>query len=194
VTFLETDIDRDGGKIVLVAGAPQTEGEDEERIIRTARGIADLETPLPLRLGVSRGRVFSGEVGAEFRRTYTILGTTAALAARLMGKAKPGQLLTTSDTLERARSCSRRPRSSRCAKGIAEPARRSAFTPSGSRPGCRPPRSRAPVRRRSGSAPCSGRGGSRRAGFGTLVEAVGEPGTGRGSRTTSWSSAATCCN
>jgi class 3 adenylate cyclase len=104
VTFLETDIDRDGGKIVLVAGAPQTEGEDEERILSTARGIADLETPLPLRLGVSRGRVFSGEVGAEFRRTYTILGTTAALAARLMGKAKPGQLLTAPDVLERARS------------------------------------------------------------------------------------------
>src|SRR5213076_3287836 len=61
VTFLETDIDKDGGKIILVAGAPDTEGEDEERLLRTARGIADLETPLPLRIGVSRGRVFPGE-------------------------------------------------------------------------------------------------------------------------------------
>ena len=40
----------------------------------------------------------------RFRRTYTILGKTAALAARLMGKAKPGQVLTTSDLLERSRS------------------------------------------------------------------------------------------
>ena len=93
VTFLETDIDTDGGKMILVAGAPSTAGEDEERILRTARGIADLPTALPLRVGTSRGRVFSGEVGARFRRTYTILGKTAALAARLMGKAAPGQVL-----------------------------------------------------------------------------------------------------
>ena len=66
--------------------------------------IADANSRLPLRIGVSRGRVFAGEVGAEFRRTYTILGTTAALAARLMGKAEPGQLLTTPDVLERSRS------------------------------------------------------------------------------------------
>jgi class 3 adenylate cyclase/tetratricopeptide (TPR) repeat protein len=104
VTFLESDIDRDGGKIILVAGAPQTEGEDEERILRVARGVADIQTPLPLRVGVSRGRIFAGEVGAEFRRIYTILGTTAALAARLMGKAQPGQVLTTWDVLERSRS------------------------------------------------------------------------------------------
>ena len=104
VTFLETDIDADGGKIILVAGAPETAGEDEERILRTARGIADLPSELPLRIGTARGRVFAGEVGARFRRTYTILGKTAALAARLMGKAEPGQVLTTSDLLERSRS------------------------------------------------------------------------------------------
>ena len=39
VTFLESDVDRDGGRIILVAGAPQTFGDDEERILRTlARG------------------------------------------------------------------------------------------------------------------------------------------------------------
>ena len=69
-----------------------------------ARGIGDLSSELPLRIGTARGRVFAGEVGARFRRTYTILGKTAALAARLMGKAKPGQVLTTNDLLERSRS------------------------------------------------------------------------------------------
>src|SRR5262249_40004204 len=34
VTFLESDVDRDGGRIVLVAGAPQTFGDDEERLLR----------------------------------------------------------------------------------------------------------------------------------------------------------------
>ena len=37
VTFLESDVDRDGGRIVLVAGAPQTFGDDEERLLRTVR-------------------------------------------------------------------------------------------------------------------------------------------------------------
>jgi class 3 adenylate cyclase/tetratricopeptide (TPR) repeat protein len=103
VTFLETDIDKDGAKMILVAGAPQTEGEDEERLLRTVLGIADGPGRLPLRIGLSRGRVFAGEVGAQFRRTYTILGKTAALAARLMTKAEPGQILTTADFLEHCR-------------------------------------------------------------------------------------------
>jgi class 3 adenylate cyclase/tetratricopeptide (TPR) repeat protein len=183
VTFLETDIDRDGGKIILVAGAPQTEGEDEERIIRTARGIADLETPLPLRLGVSRGRVFSGEVGAEFRRTYTILGTTAALAARLMGKAKPGQLLTTEDVLERARSAFETTALEPLTlKGIAEP------VPALDVLTVRGVEAQAPAAAEQG-LPFVGRERERavlsaavapvRAGFGTLVELVGEPGIGK---------------
>ena len=49
---------------ILVAGAPETAGEDEERILRTARGIGDLPSELPLRIGTARGRVFAGQVGA----------------------------------------------------------------------------------------------------------------------------------
>ena len=87
VTFLESDVDRDGGRIILVSGAPQTFGDDEERLLRTVRAIVDSGLPFPVHIGVSEGRVFTGQVGASFRRTYTILGDTAALAARLMAKA-----------------------------------------------------------------------------------------------------------
>ena len=104
VCFLESDIDRDGGKIVLVAGAPQTAGHDEERMLRTVRAVIEAGSPLPIRIGVNRGRVFAGEVGASFRRTYTILGGTAALAARLMARAEPGQILTPAAVLERSRT------------------------------------------------------------------------------------------
>src|SRR6476661_97334 len=86
VTFLESDVDRDGGRIILVAGAPQTLGDNEERLLRTVWAIVDAGLPFPLHIGVSEGRVFTGQVGAPFRRTYTILGDTAALAARLMAK------------------------------------------------------------------------------------------------------------
>src|SRR5687768_17710522 len=49
-------------------------------------------------------RSFAGEVGAPFRRTYTILGETAALAARLMARAAPGQVLVASEVLPRSRT------------------------------------------------------------------------------------------
>jgi class 3 adenylate cyclase/tetratricopeptide (TPR) repeat protein len=104
VTFLESDVDRDGGRIVLVAGAPQTAGEDEDRLLLAVRAIVDAGTALPVSAGVNRGRVFAGEVGAPFRRTYTILGDTAALAARLMARARPGGILVAASVLERTRT------------------------------------------------------------------------------------------
>ena len=104
VTFLESDVDRDGGRIVLVAGAPQSAGEDEGRLLLTVRAIVDADTALPVAAGINRGRVFAGEVGAPFRRTYTVLGDTAALAARLMARAQPGQILVAAAVLERTRT------------------------------------------------------------------------------------------
>jgi class 3 adenylate cyclase/tetratricopeptide (TPR) repeat protein len=104
VTFLESDVDRDGGRIILVAGAPQTFGDDEERLLRTVRAIVDAGLPLPVHVGVSEGRVFTGQVGAPFRRTYTILGDTAALAARLMAKAGEDEIWVAASAYERGGS------------------------------------------------------------------------------------------
>jgi predicted ATPase/class 3 adenylate cyclase len=103
VTFLESDVDRNGGRIVLIAGAPQTAGDDEERLLRTLRAIVDASPPLPLHIGASRGRVFAGQVGMEYRRTYTILGDTAALAARLMSRAEAGEIFVSAEAFGRAR-------------------------------------------------------------------------------------------
>ena len=104
VSFLETDIDVDGGRLVLVAGAPSSAGDDDERMLRTVRAIVDAKAQLPVQVGVNRGRVFSGEVGAPFRRTYTILGDTAALAARLMARAEQGTILAALEVVERSRT------------------------------------------------------------------------------------------
>ena len=101
VTFLESDIDRDGGRIILVAGAPQTFGDDEERLLRTLRAIVDAGLPLPVHIGVSQGRVFAGQVGASFRRTYTMLGDTAALAARLMARAGEDEIWVSAEAFAR---------------------------------------------------------------------------------------------
>ena len=104
VTFLETDIDEDAVRVVLVAGAPETAGDDEERMLRTVRSIADANLRLQLHAGINRGRVFTGEVGAPFRKTYAIMGETAALAARLMSKAGPGSVLAGAEVVERSRT------------------------------------------------------------------------------------------
>src|SRR5215471_17322593 len=101
VTFLESDVDRGGGRIILVAGAPQTFGDNEERMLRAVRAIVDAGLPFPVHIGVSEGRVFTGQVGAPFRRTYTILGDTAALAARLMAKAPEDAVWVSASAYER---------------------------------------------------------------------------------------------
>jgi tetratricopeptide (TPR) repeat protein len=95
VCFLESDIDAVGGRIILVAGVPTTAGEDEERLLRTVRAAVDGGTRLPLHIGVAAGNVFAGRIGPPYRQAFTILGGTAALAARLMAKADAGSIWTT---------------------------------------------------------------------------------------------------
>ncbi|MEP7059791.1 MAG: adenylate/guanylate cyclase domain-containing protein [Actinomycetota bacterium] len=100
VTFLGTDVDRDGGKIILVAGAPMAAGDDGERLLLTLREVADKSRRLHVRLGLNLGPVFAGNIGPSYRRTYTIMGDAVNLAARLMAKAQPGQIIATSGVLE----------------------------------------------------------------------------------------------
>lgn len=101
VSFLATDVDRDGGKFLLAAGAPEATGDDEARMLLAMRDIVALESPLGVRAGVNAGHVFTGDVGPAYRRTYTVMGDATNLAARVMAKAVPGQLLATEAVLTR---------------------------------------------------------------------------------------------
>ena len=183
VTFLETDIDRDGGKIILVAGAPADRGRGRgAHPPHRARDRRPGTTELPLRIGVSRGRVFAGEVGAAFRRTYTILGKTAALAARLMGKAKPGQVLTTADVLERSRSAFETVELEPLTlKGIAEPVEARTTSSAVAAERRRAGRDALPFvgRERELAILVAPRSRPVRMGFGNIVELIGEPGIGK---------------
>jgi class 3 adenylate cyclase/tetratricopeptide (TPR) repeat protein len=104
VTFLATDIDADGGKIILTAGAPLTREDNEGRMLRAVRRIADHETGLAIRIGVNRGHVFAGEIGTDFRSTYTVMGDTVNLAARLMAAAPIGEVYAAPTVLDRSRT------------------------------------------------------------------------------------------
>jgi class 3 adenylate cyclase/tetratricopeptide (TPR) repeat protein len=100
VTFLGTDIDHDGGKVILVAGAPNALGDDEGRMLLTLRSILDARTEVSIRIGVNRGHVFAGDIGPSYRRTYTVMGDAVNLAARVMSMAVPGQILATGPVLD----------------------------------------------------------------------------------------------
>jgi class 3 adenylate cyclase/tetratricopeptide (TPR) repeat protein len=104
VTFLASDIDANGGKLILVAGVPTARDDDEGRMLRAARAILDRTFAVPVKIGVNRGHVFAGDVGAPFRRSFTVMGDTVNLAARLMAAAKPGELYATADVLDRSRT------------------------------------------------------------------------------------------
>jgi class 3 adenylate cyclase/tetratricopeptide (TPR) repeat protein len=104
VTFLGTDIDAGGGKILLVAGAPTSGGNDEERMLLALRGVIERCPPLPLRIGVHTGPVFAGDVGPRHRRAYTVMGDAVNLAARVMSRASPGELLATDEVLDHSRT------------------------------------------------------------------------------------------
>lgn len=104
VTFLATDLGKDGGKVLLSTGVPFTKEDDEGRMLRACRGILERETTLRCRIGVNRGHVFTGEIGTPFRSTYVAMGDTTNLAARMMGASPSGELYAAPSIVARART------------------------------------------------------------------------------------------
>ena len=102
VAFLASDVDADGGKLILTGGAPKGMGNDEERVLLALRAILASPLPIPVRIGVHRGAVFAGDIGPRYRRTYTVMGDAVNLAARVMAKAEPGTIYATADVLDRS--------------------------------------------------------------------------------------------
>lgn len=183
VTFLTTDIDRDGGKIVLVTGVPRVLGDDEGRILRALRGIMSGSPPLPLHVGVNSGPIFTGAVGPGYRRTYTVMGDEVNLAARLMSAAAPGQVLATPRVLQRSKTTFElTPQEPLSMKGKAEPVRAFAV-------GAAAAKASHPSVSTRGEMPFVGRAGelqllsemlrAARGGRGAMVAISGEPGIGK---------------
>ena len=103
ISFLDTDVDVNGGKILLVGGAPRSAGDDTDRLLTTVGETVDRAGRLPLRAGISHGRVFTGDTGSPTRRTYSVKGDAVNLAARLAAHAESGSILMAADVLEHTR-------------------------------------------------------------------------------------------
>jgi class 3 adenylate cyclase/tetratricopeptide (TPR) repeat protein len=104
VCLLQSDIAADGAKFQLTAGAPRALGDDEERMLLAVRHVIDCGARLPVRIGVNRGHVFTGEIGPPYRRTCAVMGDATNLAARLMTKAPWGAIYAAEGVLERSKT------------------------------------------------------------------------------------------
>ncbi|MBN1177656.1 MAG: tetratricopeptide repeat protein [Anaerolineae bacterium] len=106
------DLNTRGDKIFAAFGAPMAHEDDPERAVRAAMAMQDAmaemccalpeEVGLPdlcleQKIGVSVGYVFAGYVGTNWRHDYTVMGDDVNLAARLMSKADPGNVIVSGD-------------------------------------------------------------------------------------------------
>lgn len=96
-----------GDAALAVFGAPLQTDEPASAALATARALATDLRRLPMvdfGIGVSAGRVFAGNVGAENRYEYTVIGDAVNEAARLADLAKTAdrRILCSMAALERA--------------------------------------------------------------------------------------------
>ena len=103
IALLQVDVDADGGKIFCSSGVLSTSEDDEGRMLRAARSIIEASPPLQLQVGINRGHVFAGELGARDQAAFSNMGDTVNTAARIMATAPPGAIHAHPAVLESAR-------------------------------------------------------------------------------------------
>jgi class 3 adenylate cyclase/tetratricopeptide (TPR) repeat protein len=130
VPVYQADIGKGSVKVVLTGGAPATTGRDEEQVLRMLRDVIDAPGLIPLRAGVNTGRVFAGDFGPPYRRTFAVFGDAINTAARVSARAERGQILATEIVLERSHALfETTPVEPFKAKGKAKPVRAAAVGP-----------------------------------------------------------------
>ncbi|MBK8027118.1 MAG: tetratricopeptide repeat protein [Chloroflexi bacterium] len=105
-SVLQLTIGDKGSYLYAAFGAPYAHEDDAARALDAAleirAGAEALRSLDPVQIGLSRGIMRTGAYGGETRRTYGVLGDEVNLAARLMARAAPGEILL-SETLASAR-------------------------------------------------------------------------------------------
>ena len=100
-----------GDAALCVYGAPVAQNDHASRALRTALAVrarlvelATIHADMDAGIGVSSGIVVAGNVGAEDRFEYTVIGDAVNEAARLtdLAKAAPGRILVSKHTVDSA--------------------------------------------------------------------------------------------
>jgi adenylate cyclase len=92
-----------GSYLYATFGAPLAHDDDPDRVVAAALELQSIPSvpdaigvpfaPTDVQIGISQGRMRTGPYGGPTRRTYGVLGDEVNVAARLMGRAGPGQIL-----------------------------------------------------------------------------------------------------
>lgn len=86
-----------GSYLHIALGAPIAHDDDAERAVAAAMDLRALGDELPfinsIKMGLSRGYMRTGAYGSADRLSYGVQGDEVNLAARLMQRAAPGQIL-----------------------------------------------------------------------------------------------------
>ncbi|MEM6427654.1 MAG: tetratricopeptide repeat protein [Deinococcota bacterium] len=106
-TLIQLTVGDKGSYLYASFGAPIAHEDDSRRALRVA---LELQTPTAdmgisdIAIGVAQGTMRTGAYGGITRRTYGVLGDDVNLAARLMGRAEPGQILVSEDVYQAEQS------------------------------------------------------------------------------------------
>ncbi len=103
----------EGDAALVIFGAPLRANEPAAAALGTARALGDKLRLLPMvdfGIGVSAGRVFAGNIGAENRYEYTVIGDAVNEAARLADLAKTSErrILGSGAAIDRAERAERK--------------------------------------------------------------------------------------
>ena len=94
-----------GDELMVLFGAPVAMEDHAARALRAALDLRETfarfnqehvalrSNPLTLHTGVNSGLVVAGAIGTEAKREYTVMGDPVNVAARLVAKAAPGEIL-----------------------------------------------------------------------------------------------------
>jgi class 3 adenylate cyclase len=105
-----------GDGLMAVFGAPIAHENDPELAVRAAldmqRAAAEFEpvaraqvgAPLQIRIGINSGPAIAGVIGTAQQASYTVIGESVNLAARLQAAARPGGILVSARVYQQTRS------------------------------------------------------------------------------------------
>ncbi|MFN2199625.1 MAG: tetratricopeptide repeat protein [Caldilineaceae bacterium] len=96
-TLVDLNMGDKGSYLYINFGAPIANEDNAARAASTALELRALPDELrfirPLQIGVTQGRMRAGAYGGSMHRTYGVLGDAVNLAARLMMKCEPDQII-----------------------------------------------------------------------------------------------------
>lgn len=97
--LIKLSADDKGCNLMATFGAPLASFDDINRAVTAALTLREIPSELDfitgVKIGITRGQMLAGAFGSLVRCAYDLLGDEANIAARLMHKAKPGQILVT---------------------------------------------------------------------------------------------------